>query len=82
LPLASYLLYREGEGKPVAGQLDIIDTLPGEKGYNDFRQVWRVMVPKDYIANTIADAAALRAAAYKMEQTGTLRNVPVGSSPI
>ena len=51
--------YREGEDKPVEGQLDIIDTLPGEKGYNDFRQVWKVSVPKDYVANTITDAATL-----------------------
>ena len=57
-PAPVYVLYREGEDKPVAGQLDIIDTLPGEKGYNDFRQVWKVRVPKDYVANTIADAAA------------------------
>jgi hypothetical protein len=35
-----YILYREGDDKPVASQLDIIDTLPGEKGYNDFRQVF------------------------------------------
>src|SRR5262249_5530024 len=33
-PAPVYVLYREGEDKPVAGQLDIIDTLPGEKGYN------------------------------------------------
>jgi hypothetical protein len=51
-PAPVYVLYREGEDKPVAGQLDIIDTLPGEKGYNDFRQVWKVTVPKDYVANT------------------------------
>ena len=56
-PAPVYVLYREGEDKPVAGQLDIIDTLPGEKGYNDFRQVWKVSVPKDYVANTITDAA-------------------------
>ena len=76
-PAPVYVLYREGEDKPVAGQLDIIDTLPGEKGYNDFRQVWKVTVPKDYVANTITDAATLLDAGYKMEQTGTLRNMPV-----
>ena len=76
-PAPVYVLYREGEDQPVAGQLDIIDTLPGEKGYNDFRQVWKVSVPKDYVANTIADAATLLQAGYKMEQTGTLRNMPV-----
>ncbi len=76
-PAPVYVLYREGEDQPVAGQLDIIDTLPGEKGYNDFRQVWRVSVPKDYVANTIVDAAALTAAGYKMQRTDTLRNMPV-----
>ena len=68
-PAPVYVLYREGEDKPVLGQLDIIDTLPGEKGYNDFRQVWKVWVPKDYVANSITDAAALRKAGYKMQQT-------------
>ena len=72
-----YVLYREGEDKPVEGQLDIIDTLPGEKGYNDFRQVWKVTVPKDYVANSITDAGTLRDAGYQMQQTDTLRNMPV-----
>ena len=54
-PAPVYVLYRQGEDKPVADQLDIIDTLPGDKGYNDFRQIWKVTVPKDYVANTITD---------------------------
>src|SRR6185295_13847753 len=76
-PAPVYVLYREGEDKPVAGQLDIIDTLPGEKVYNDFRQVWKVTVPKDYVANTIRDAGALSQAGYKSERTAMLRNMPV-----
>jgi len=70
-------LYREGEDKPVVGQLDIVDTLPGEKGYNDFRQVWKVSVPKDYVANTVTDAAILSQAGYKLEKTNMLLNMPV-----
>jgi hypothetical protein len=76
-PAPVYVLYREGEDEPVAGQLNIIDTLPGEKGYTDFRQVWKVTVPKDYVANMIADAATLLDAGYKMEKTDMLRNMPV-----
>jgi hypothetical protein len=76
-PAPIYVLYREGEDKPVAGQLDIIDTLPGEKGYNDFRQVWKVLVTKDYVANSITDAAMLQKAGHKMQETGMLRNMPV-----
>src|SRR5262245_35520185 len=76
-PAPVYVLYREDEDKPVVGQLDIIDTLPGEKGYNDFRQVWKVSVPKDYVANTITDAGAVSQAGYKSEKTDKLRNMPV-----
>jgi hypothetical protein len=72
-----YVLYREGEDKPVAGQLDIIDNLPGDTGYNDFRQVWKVFVPKTYVANSITDAVILREAGFKMEATDGLRNMPV-----
>src|SRR6516164_2574154 len=76
-PAPVYILYREGEDKPVQDQLDIIDTLPGEKGYNDFRQVWKVWVPKDYVANTITDAATLQQTGYKMEKTDKLLNMAV-----
>jgi hypothetical protein len=76
-PAAVYVLYREGEEKPVEGQLDIIDSLPGDSGYNDFRQVWKVSVPKDYVANTITGVGALQDAGYTMEKTDTLRNMPV-----
>jgi hypothetical protein len=77
MPAPVYVLYREGEDMPVEGQLDIIDTLPGEKGYNDFRQVWKVTVPKDYVANAITDSVALLDAGYKTAQTDELRNMPV-----
>jgi hypothetical protein len=77
MPAPVYVLYREGEDKPVGGQLDVIDTLPGEEGYNDLRQVWKVTVPKDYVANTLVDAGGLQQAGYKTEQTQTLRNMPI-----
>jgi hypothetical protein len=76
-PAPVYILYREGEDKPVASQLGIIDTLPGEKGYNDFRQVWKVWVPKDYVSNTITDTSMLQQAGYKMEKTDKLLNMAV-----
>jgi len=76
-PAPVYIFHREGEDKPLQGQLDIIDTLPGEKGYNDFRQVWKVWVPKDYVANTITDASMLQQAGYKMEKTDKLLNMAV-----
>ncbi len=43
------------------GQLDIIDTVPGEKGYNDFRQVWRKYRCRKTMSanNDYADVAAV-----------------------
>jgi hypothetical protein len=76
-PAPVYILYREGEDAPVQDQLDIIDTLPGGKGYNDFRQVWKVWVPRDYVANTITDAATLLQTGYKTEKTEKLLNMAV-----
>jgi hypothetical protein len=76
-PAPVYILYRKGETQPVPDQLDIIDTLPGDKGYNDFRQVWKVWVRKDYVANTITDASMLQQAGYNMEKTDQLLNLAV-----
>ena len=76
-PAPVYILYREDEDNPVQDQLDIIDTLPGEKGYNDFRQVWKVWVSKDYVANTVTDTSMLQQAGYKMEKTDQLLNLAV-----
>lgn len=76
-PAPIYVLYRDGGTAPVAGQLDIIDSLPGEPRYNDFRRVWKVKVPKHYVANSITDATMLIEAGFETESTHELRNMPV-----
>jgi hypothetical protein len=76
-PGAVYVLYRQGEAAPLAGQLPIIDSLPGEAGYSDFRQVWKATVPADYEVNSITDAAAVKRAGFPLEKTDALRNMPV-----
>ncbi len=76
-PAPVYVLYRKGEDKPVESQLDIVDSLPGDKGYNDFRQVYKVVVPANYLANSITDSIEIRKSGYKIEKTNTLRNMPI-----
>ncbi len=76
-PAPVYVFYRKGEKSPISGQLDIIDNLPGEKGYNDFRQVYKVSVPSDYVVNSITDKTQLRQSGYAIEKTDTLLNMPV-----
>lgn len=59
-PARVYRLYEEGATAPVTGQLEIVDAIPGEAGYSDFRQVVRVTVPAGYVANTHASLDDLR----------------------
>jgi hypothetical protein len=76
-PAPIYVLYRAGSGEPVQGQLNIIDVLPGDAGYNDFWQVTKVEVPADYVANSITSVSELERSGYSMDVTPTLVNCPV-----
>jgi hypothetical protein len=64
-PAPIYVLFREGEDTPVNGQLNVIDVVPGDGGYNDFWQIVKVTVPQ------------IRKAGYRMETTPMLVNCPV-----
>lgn len=76
-PAPIYVLFRQGESAPVTGQLNIVDVIPGDPGYNDFWQVVRVTVPADYVANTVTSAAELMDAGFAAETTTTLVNCPI-----
>jgi len=76
-PAPIYALFRAGTGEPVQGQLNLIDVLPGDAGYNDFWQVTKVEVPADYVANSITSVSELMRSGYSMETTSTLVNCPV-----
>lgn len=41
------------KGQPVQGQLPILKSIPGEKDYNDFMQITEVIVPDNYVANSL-----------------------------
>ncbi len=80
LPIKSapiFVLFKEGEEMPVEGQLNIIDVIPGDAGYNDFWHVHKVTVPSDYVANTIASVDELMSKDYTIERTNIIVNCPV-----
>jgi hypothetical protein len=76
-PVPIYVLFREGESSPVAGQLNIINLIPGESGYNDFWLMNKVTVPSNYQANQAASFAEIEDAGYAIEATTTIINCPV-----
>lgn len=72
-----YVLFREGEEAPVEGQLNIVDVVPGDEGYNDFWVVNMVTVPADYVANTVTSLDELLELDYSMEATDMIVNCPI-----
>lgn len=76
-PAPIYVLFREGMDSPVEDQLNIIDVVPGDPGYNDFWRVHRVTVPSDYEANTATSFEDVDDAGYTVTATDTLVNCPV-----
>ena len=76
-PAPIYVLFHSGETTPVAGQLNIIDVIPGDVGYNDFWLVQKVTVPADYVANTVTSYAEIVQMGYSVASTTTLVNCPV-----
>jgi hypothetical protein len=76
-PAPIWVLYREGSDTPVQGQLNVIDQIPGDPGYNDFWLVNKVTVPADYVANTVTSLQGILAAGYPVEHTDVIVNCPV-----
>jgi hypothetical protein len=76
-PAPIWVLFREGSDTPVPGQLNIIDVIPGDAGYNDFWRVMRVTVPNDYVANTATSLDDIVEAGYEIEATDIVVNCPV-----
>ena len=75
-PAPIYLFF-DADGNAVEGQINVINVIPGDAGYNDFWQVNRVTVSADYVANTITSEAELLNSGYSIEKTSTIVNCPV-----
>jgi hypothetical protein len=76
-PAPLYMLYAKGSMDPVAGQLPIVDALPGDPGYSDLHQVIKVTVPSSYAANSVGSLKALKDAGYAMEATAQVMDTPL-----
>jgi hypothetical protein len=76
-PAPIYALFRTGESTPVEGQLNIVNVVPGDPGYNDFWLVNKVTVPAGYVANTITSYDEIMKMGYPVSATSTIVNCPI-----
>ncbi len=76
-PAPIFALFRVGEDMPVEGQLNIINVIPGDAGYNDFWLVNKVIVPADYTANTVTSYQDILDGGYTINPTTLIVNCPV-----
>jgi hypothetical protein len=60
VPATLYRFTRAGTREPVAGQLDVVDVLPGAPGYSDFWRIAWVEVPATFVPGSITSAAQAR----------------------
>ena len=72
-----YVLFKAGAAAPIAGQNNIIPTIPGDAGYTDFWLVNKVTVPDNYVPNSITSEAEITASGYAIEKTTSIVNCPV-----
>ncbi|MEZ5016192.1 MAG: hypothetical protein R2800_04015 [Flavipsychrobacter sp.] len=76
-PAPIYVLFKDGATAPVDGQLNIINVIPGDAGYNDFWQVVKVTVPDNYVANSVTSYSEILNKGYTTTTTDMLVNCPV-----
>ena len=78
-PAPIYVFINNLTLSPINEQHNIIDVIPGDTSYNDFWEVQTVMVPPDYIPNSITSYQALVDSGYTINETTMLVNCPVVS---
>jgi hypothetical protein len=76
-PAPIYVFFKPGATMPMSGQNNIIGTIPGDAGYNDFWIVTKVNVPETYVGNTITSETAVLASGHTVESTNIIVNCPV-----
>jgi hypothetical protein len=72
-----YVFFKSGATTPIAGQNNVIPTIPGDTGYNDFWVVNKVTVPDSYVPNSLTSEAEILASGYAITKTIMIVNCPV-----
>lgn len=70
-------VFFDSKGTKVPGQNNVIPTVPGDTGYNDFWRVSKVTVPSGYQPNVLQSEAEIIASGYPIVRTDVIVNCPV-----
>jgi len=76
-PAPIFVLFKPNADQRVEDQLNIIDVIPGDPGYNDFWLVYKVSVPDDYLANSVTSLQEIEEEGYELEETNIIVNCPI-----
>jgi hypothetical protein len=76
-PATLYRLTHAGKREGIAGQLDLVDTLPGDASYSDFWRVAWVEVPDTYTSNRFTSVTQLRASGLPVALSAIAIDCPI-----
>ena len=76
-PSPIYVLFKSGATTPLAGQNNIVATIPGDASYNDFWLMKKVTVPDNYVPNSLTSESEILASGYAITSTTNIVNCPI-----
>lgn len=74
-PAPIYAFFKAAGGNSIG--LNVVNVIPGDGGYSDFWRVYKVIVPDNYVANTITSYQAIQNSGYSIEETDMIVNCPI-----
>lgn len=77
IPIPIYAFFKEDGVTRIEGQNNVVSAIPGDAKYSDFWLVQKVLVPDNYVPNSITSEAEVLASKYKVVATEDLVNCPV-----
>ena len=76
-PATLWRFTRAGTHEPLAGQLDVVDRIPGDDGYTDFWRIAWVEVPADFVPGSITSASTIRERGYPIAPDPSIVDCPI-----
>ena len=76
-PSPIYVFFKSGATSPLAGQNNVVATIPGDAGYNDFWLMKKVTVPDNYVPNSLTSESEILTSGYATTTTTNIVNCPI-----